>query len=233
MADAKKDDLKKELEKEYLMIRKGRWWSFLGGAGMFLVATGLISYKASVSALEDTSAKVAMREIDAIRLSSEQELEYIKINREKSNVLTLQMESDISTSEELTKAIDKLEKTISVGNTWQKYGENIKVVIESPEIYEYAILRNGGFRELHFSTWNGGYRVATEPYITGDQSSIDPKFRMGGSMWIWDTLDTLDDNGIYHFYYFSTIDGFVAGSGNGPSKADEGGEGFVYRRPRA
>ena len=85
---------------------------------------------------------------------------------------------------------------------------------------------------MNFSTWNGGYRVTTDIYMTGDQSATGTIFRLGGSTWIWDTKEALDDKGVYHFYYYSTANGFKTESGNGLTKADAGGEGKIYRRNR-
>ena len=68
----------------------------------------------------------------------------------------------------------------------------------------------------------------TSPYMTGDSG----RFLLGGSVWIWDTGDERDDRGVYHLYYYALGGTIDATSGNGWTKADEGGEGKIYRRLR-
>ena len=53
------DDLLPFLQKNYVLIRKGRLWSFLGGVAAFLVAAGVVSYQAAVSAIKSSSATAA------------------------------------------------------------------------------------------------------------------------------------------------------------------------------
>ena len=230
--DELKEELKEELEKEYLIIKKGKWWSFIGGAAMFLVVTGLISYNASLKALEKTSAKTTVKELENLKISADQQLEYVRINRSKSEELVKKMEDDLSSSQVLMEKLNEIQALISVGNEWEEYSDNIKDVLNEPRKYEYAIHRNGGFRALNYSTWNGGYRVTTDIYMTGDTNGAGTKFRLGGSTWVWGTKDPLDDKGVYHFYYTSGANGFETSSGNGLTKADTGGEGKIFRRLR-
>lgn len=67
-----------------------------------------------------------------------------------------------------------------------------------------------------------------------NSDGTDP-FRVGGSMWIWDTYDPGDDAGVLHLYY-AMDQGFAgpsnARSGNGLTGAEKGGEGWIYRRLR-
>jgi hypothetical protein len=129
--------------------------------------------------------------------------------------------------------ITSLEKKLEVllqGNPWQKFSENIKEVIQAGDMYEYAMFRNGGFRKLTWSTWKSGYRVITEPYMTGDDWR---HYRLGGSLWIWDNqLDSNDDQGVYHYYYFYDNGTVKSTEGNKLTEAEQGGEGYIYRRKR-
>ena len=95
----------------------------------------------------------------------------------------------------------------------ERFSKNIKDVTEEGHLYEYAILRNRGFRTVTASTWNSGWRVMTSPYMTGDSKP----FMLGGSLWIWDTDDKRDDKGVYHVYYLYTDKGgtIAGGEGNG------------------
>ena len=114
--------------------------------------------------------------------------------------------------EALKQSLTKIKEAIERGNPWESFSENLKDVIEETNKYEYAVIRNGGFRTLTASEWNGGWRVVTSPHMTGDRDV----FRLGGSMWIWDTRDSRDDRGIYHLYYYYGKDGVRATqSGNG------------------
>ena len=116
-----------------------------------------------------------------------------------------------------------------LGGTWEPLGRDIKEVVNDVVKYEYALVRNGGFRTLTASEWNRGWRVMTSPYMTGDSE----RFTLGGSMWIWDTRDARDDSGLYHLYYFFQNGEAVATDGNGSrSGGSDSGEGIVYRRLR-
>lgn len=116
--------------------------------------------------------------------------------------------------------------------------------------YEFGVVRNKGFRIAHFSDWNRGLRLTTEPYMTGDSpdgTSITA-YRLGGSVWIngdaW-TYDgmTISSNVIinyqsakqfcgtskvYHMYYKYTGGNVVPQAGNGCRD-----DGPVYARARA
>ncbi len=76
-------------------------------------------------------------------------------------------------------------------NTWEKFTNNITDLVKNNahHHYDYAVFRNGGFRELKVSTWNGGWRAMTEPYMTGDCSKKNENasrvYLVGGSMWVW------------------------------------------------
>ena len=65
------EEFKKQLESEYLLVRKGRWWSFLGGAVAFLVAAGVISYQASLKAIETPGIQTTIQQINNMKQSAE------------------------------------------------------------------------------------------------------------------------------------------------------------------
>lgn len=146
-------------------------------------------------------------------------------------------------------------------NPWEKAADSLYELVvridgslvshqNVPELqnYEYAMMRNGGFRKLTFSTWNGGWRVMTEPHLTGD---VFNNFKLGGSVWLFNTPDPIDDEGtetndghicgaaqekLQHLYYYTTSDDinkpsssyvFQGKSGNGCTR-----EGPVYRKKR-
>ena len=88
-------------------------------------------------------------------------------------------------------------------------------------------MRNGTFRTLTASEWNGGWRVMTSPYMTGDNKT----FTLGGSMWIWETQDPRDDAGIYHLYYYTHGGAVLAGVDSVLGKVATG-KAIIYRRFR-
>ena len=116
-----------------------------------------------------------------------------------------------------------------LGGTWEPFGRDIKEVVNDVVKYEYALVRNGGFRTLTATSWTNGWRVMTSPYMTGDSD----RFTLGGSMWIWGTEDARDDGRLYHLYYYFRGGEAVATDGNGiRSGGADSGEGIVYRRLR-
>ena len=142
--------------------------------------------------------------------------------------------------EALKQSLTDIKSAIERGNPWElfneelSFSESFKNVIKEIEKepvktlkYEYAVIRNGAFRTLTASTWNGGWRVMTSPYMTGDKE----KFVLGGSMWIWGTQDPRDDAGVYHLYYYADGSAVSARDGNGLNKPAEG-EDKIYRRLR-
>ncbi|MGD9731762.1 MAG: hypothetical protein AB7U45_06240 [Desulfamplus sp.] len=182
-------------------------------------------------------------------LSQEQEKQDAILERLKileNNVISLKQENQLL--KELIEKVDAIKKEIEKGNPWEPFTKDLRKVVdedlsiaahnnknpESPKTpqYEYAIFRNGGFRKLTWSTWNGGYRVMTEPYMTGDYKynpSEDIGYRIGGSLWVWDnSSDPNAINSMYHYYYFANRDGFVASYGNGRTEKDA--HGWIYRR---
>ena len=223
------DELKSELENDYVMIKRKKWWSFLGGAFAFLIVAGLISYKSSLQALEGKAAKIATKAIQDLKTEAEKNTKNIKDKFDYSKELITGLDQKVNAIKGLFEKLEAIEIAINNGNPWEKFSDNIKDVLRDPYKYEYAILRNGTyFRKLTASTWNRGYRVMTEPFMTGDSE----KFYLGGSLWIWDTPDPRDDSCVYQLYYLATNEGIVAKDGNGCTKADKGGEGPIYRRLR-
>ena len=117
--------------------------------------------------------------------------------------------------------------------------------------YEYAIIRNGSWSKLRFSTWNNGHgwRIMTYPPImTGDtqnyKSGVATDFNLGGSLFVWNPLDELSKkcNGmkkLLHNYYYVTGKGAsITYEGNGCSlypsstKNSPNWEDVIYRRNR-
>jgi len=106
----------------------------------------------------------------------------------------------------------------SVSNSWQTFDGNMRDLMELIEgervkgvpvlerhviKYEYAMVRNGGFRTLTFSEWNGGIRAMTNDYLRGD---TEKNFKLGGSFF---TIGTERGNEprcpnpthVYHRYF--------------------------------
>lgn len=52
LAEAKKE-IRKSLEEEYVLLKKGRLWAALGGAVAMLLSASIISYKGAVEAAKD------------------------------------------------------------------------------------------------------------------------------------------------------------------------------------
>jgi hypothetical protein len=109
--------------------------------------------------------------------------------------------------------------------SWEPFSNNIKVVLENQDRYEYACFRNGGFRRLTASNWNNGWTlVMTEPYAQGqppatpqsNQAVSGPDhLTIGGSMWAWQT--PLSE--VCHYYYRLDSSGLVVMGGNLLTKA--------------
>jgi len=139
---------------------------------------------------------------------------------------------DISTlSNEVSKLSDQI---LAVRNPWVEDGRSLRSLVENVHSqntprtpllerdvvkYEFAMLRNGGFRTLTFSDWNGGIRVMTNSYIRGDfTENNNGVFALGGSFWIYETRDPNDNcpgGEIMHHYYGDTSAGIRIWSGNG------------------
>ena len=229
MTDEEKyDAIKDKLRKDFFIITRNRFWSFLGGMITFLIVAGIISYKASLSAIESTTAKNTIETIVSYEKESESSLKVINTNMQHSDQLLKNLNQKIASLNGLVEELRSIRELVEKGNPWIEYSEDIKDVIKDSEKYEYAIIRNGGFRILNWSAWNKGYRVMTDHYMIGDNQP----FRLGGSMWIWDTDDPRDDKGVCHLYYISEQDGIKATtSGNFQNKSPKR-ECIVYRRIR-
>ncbi|WP_018632356.1 hypothetical protein [Neomegalonema perideroedes] len=156
-------------------------------------------------------------------------------------------------------AFEEVLGRIEAALTWAPVAPNVKAfdawLKQDParrEAYEFGISRNSGFRILHVSSWNQGFRYMTEPYMTGDLTSGSPGgggFYLGGSLWLVGTRDPADaaclenkpdperknpdgtgrvvPGGVKHYYYFYGPDGVKPASGNGCTV-----EGPVYARAR-
>ena len=120
---------------------------------------------------------------------------------------------------------------LSVTNPWQHFDGNMRALMDIAEAErtgsvpfverqvvrnEYAMIRNGGLRELTFSEWNGGIRAMTDAYWRGDDPT---EFRLGGSYWTINTevgaAEDCDAGEIYHTYYSYNGTGVNRDSGNG------------------
>ena len=111
--------------------------------------------------------------------------------------------------------------TLTEFQTWMRSDNRLRR-------YEFAIMRNGGFRIVHVSDWNSGHRFMTEPYWRGDRPS---NFYLGGSVWLIGTDDPAEGacngNTALHYYY-QYSDGKVSiNNGNGCRT-----EGPIYARKR-
>ncbi|MCA3451373.1 MAG: hypothetical protein INF92_13610 [Rhodobacter sp.] len=111
--------------------------------------------------------------------------------------------------------------TVREFDTWMSSDDRLRR-------FEFAIMRNGGFRILHVSSWNSGHRFMTEPYWRGDSPA---NFALGGSLWIIGTQDPAEaactGNTAKHYYYE-----FRAGTVNISSGSSCTTEGPVYARMR-
>ena len=232
------EEIAESLKKEYLMLRKGRWWSFLGGAAMFVIATGFVSYQAALKAVEGSAAEKAVQAIEMLRDQAQNDRNAIDTLRAGSREALNEMNTRLDAMSTLAQSLAEIRSTIERGNPWEQFSDDIMKIVgdEADNFrYEYAVLRNGDFRTLTVSTWNGGWRVMTSPYMTGDSLNDEiQRFRLGGSMWFWGTDDERDDDGPYHMYYFAD-DGSIKPTGMGNERrtaAAQGLKGYFYRRPR-
>ena len=143
--------------------------------------------------------------------------------------------------------VTALRDQLSKDAGWIEFAPNVGTAIAKVDKdrgnltkYEFGMIRNDGFRRVHFSTWNNGFgfRLMTEPYMTEDKTP----FILGGSMWVTPgALAGMVMNGMqlpvssqcqksgeaFHMYYKYTSDGVQAKSGNGCRT-----EGIVYARER-
>ena len=130
----------------------------------------------------------------------------------------------------LTEQVNALGAEVTRVGAWEPFSQNIRDVVENTVEYEYAIVRNGGFRTLTASTWDVGWRVMTTEYISGNTAP----FRLAGSIGTWGTNDPREREcgvgGVLHHYYHTQGGGSVSTWGNGCRF--EGGEDVIYRRRR-
>jgi hypothetical protein len=98
-----KKELKDELEREYFLIRKSKWWAFLGGAVAFLVAVGVVSRQSALTAVGSEAGKQALARIDQLKIDAEGKVASIKSNVEE----TTRVVTNIRTAErEAQAAVD-------------------------------------------------------------------------------------------------------------------------------
>ncbi len=67
------EEFQKELEKTYLMVKRTRFWAFLGGVIAFVFAAGFLSYQGALQAIRNTGAKEAVTQIEVFRTKAEQD----------------------------------------------------------------------------------------------------------------------------------------------------------------
>lgn len=232
------DEIAESLRNDYVMIPKDRWWFVLSGVATFFVATGIVSYQSALKVVEDSAAADAVQAIEELRGEAQDDRNTIGILLAGSSAALNEMNGQLEAMSTLEQSLADIRTVIERGNPWEQFSDNIKDIdgTEKEHLrYEYAVWRNDGFRTLTISGWNGGRRVMTSPYMTGDwlPSQGNPSFKVGGSMWIWDTLDPADDDGVFHLYYYADGGSIEStGSGNGLTGAEQGGEGYFYRRLR-
>ncbi|WP_171728153.1 hypothetical protein [Ruegeria sp. HKCCD7318] len=150
-------------------------------------------------------------------------------------------------------------ENLKAAMVWERMDLTLREVVESFEYrqgadgyyegvtdadlrYEYAIVRNGGFRVLTFSSWNWtpsneaevkrmGWRIMTEPYLSGDSLS---NLRMVRSVWLYDTHEKLDQEclktsgHLLHLYLLAPTGADPQGIGGRGCRK----EGPVWRRAR-
>ena len=226
------EEISESLKEDYLMVPKGRWWFFLGGAATVVLATGIVSYQAALEAVKGSAAAEAVDAIKELRDEAQNDRNTIGTLLAGSHEARDEMNAQLDAMLTLEQSLADIRSAIEHGNPWEQFSDNIKAIHGTEEDqlrYEYAVWRNHGFRTLTISAWNGGWRVMTSPYMTGDTAE---DFRVGGSMWIWDTQDERDDGGVYHFYYFVADGSIEPSGGNKLTGAERGGEGYFYRRLR-
>lgn len=70
MTPADKKVIIDEIQSEYVLIRKGKLWQSLGGALMMLVVTGVVTYKAALSAVSLSSEEAKKDELSLLLSNS-------------------------------------------------------------------------------------------------------------------------------------------------------------------
>lgn len=205
----------------------------------------------------ETSATVKVNKVLACAVEQGVELNRLRSaidNAEASNISAgLAKDAAIGAVAEIADTAIQLEEVTRLlrqtYNPWiedQRTFKNVMLIIEQErenglalterEIgrFEFAIFRNGGFRELKFSEWNGGIRAMTDSYIRGDHpvyADGGQYFALGGSFWVLNTDDTGDiceGEKLRHYYYEYQKDGVRIRSSNGCSL--EGSP--IFRRHR-
>lgn len=63
MNEQELDTVIKKIQKDYFLIKKSNWFSFLGGLLAFAIAAGFISYQAAIKAINQSSAMMAIDKI--------------------------------------------------------------------------------------------------------------------------------------------------------------------------
>lgn len=147
--------------------------------------------------------------------------------------------SPLSVSQDISERLTRIE------NPWRPAGTNLRALMDTLNQqrldgivqdqwenmqWEYAIPRNGGLRPLTFSTWNGGIRALTVPYLRGDHLDREQRFTLGWSFWIVGTpgdASNCPPDQVRHFYLRGDRNGVVRTGGNGCKE-----EGTLYKRRR-
>ena len=112
------EELKKSLEKDYLIIQKGKWWSFLGGAFAFIVIAGLVSYQASIKALEGQAATTATKAVEDLLEKAKTDYADIRKNLTNSEARLLEMDKRLAAMSTFEKSLTDIRDAIGRGNPW-------------------------------------------------------------------------------------------------------------------
>ena len=71
------EEMVESLNKDYLMVRKGRWLFFLGGAAAFVIAAGFVSYQAALAAVGSSAATQAVTAIETLLVGAQEDRDKI------------------------------------------------------------------------------------------------------------------------------------------------------------
>ena len=71
------EEMVESLNKDYLMVRKGRWLFFLGGAAAFVIAAGFVSYQAALAAVGSSAATQAVTAIETLLVGAREDRDKI------------------------------------------------------------------------------------------------------------------------------------------------------------
>lgn len=102
------NNLKSLLEKDYVMIKKGKLWSFLGGAIALLVAAGFVNYGAAVSVVNGSAGQVATNKINNLLAEAKDNVGIIHSKAAEADKQLVILNAKVSQIENLEKSIQSL-----------------------------------------------------------------------------------------------------------------------------